>query len=207
MFIKMNMLTTDLVMGKLTDGRNWLSSLESLPCDRTFYYSDDIMSMMASQITGVLIVCSTVCSSADQRKRQSSMSLAFVWGIHRCLMDSLHKGPVTRKMFPFHDVIMHINGYGQTAATPLLTAVTPLLTHWSYCSLVLIHWYHSYQSLQDGQSWHPSNSFSKITTKEIMTSMPYVLSAKKQLLWQQSIGLPIIPGNRGNHISGTGLLT
>ena len=43
---------------------------------------------------------------ADQRKHQSSASLAFVKGIHRWPMDSPHKGPVTRKMFPFNDVIM-----------------------------------------------------------------------------------------------------
>ena len=72
----------------------------------TLHYSDVIMSAMASLITGVSIVCSTVCSGADQRKHQSSSSLAFVWGIHRWLVDSPRKGPVTRKMFPFHDVIM-----------------------------------------------------------------------------------------------------
>ena len=43
---------------------------------------------------------------ADQRKHQSSASLAFVRGIHRWPMNSLHKGPVTRKMFPFDDVFM-----------------------------------------------------------------------------------------------------
>ena len=41
------------------------------------------MSMMASQITSVSNVCSTVYSGAYQRKRQSSASLAFVRGIHR----------------------------------------------------------------------------------------------------------------------------
>ena len=64
------------------------------------------MSAMASQITGASIVCLTVCSGADQRKHQSSASLAFVSGIHRWLVDSPHKGPVTRKMFSFDDVIM-----------------------------------------------------------------------------------------------------
>ena len=44
---------------------------------------------------------------ADQRKHQSSASLAFVWGIHRRPVNSPHKGPVTRKMFPFDDVIMN----------------------------------------------------------------------------------------------------
>ena len=66
------------------------------------------MSTMASRITGVSIVCSTICSVADQRKHQSSASLAFVRGIHRWPADSPHKGPVTRKMFPFDDVIIII---------------------------------------------------------------------------------------------------
>ena len=43
---------------------------------------------------------------ADQRTHQSSASLAFVRGIYRWPMHSPHKGPVTRKMFSFHDVIM-----------------------------------------------------------------------------------------------------
>ena len=48
----------------------------------------------------------TIYSSVDQRKHQSSASLAFVGGIHRSPVNSPHKGPVTRKMFPFDDVIM-----------------------------------------------------------------------------------------------------
>ena len=49
----------------------------------------------------------TVFSGTDQRKYQSSVSLAFVRGIHRWPENSPHKGPVTRKMFPFDDVIMY----------------------------------------------------------------------------------------------------
>ena len=64
------------------------------------------MGAMASQITSLTIVYSTVYSDADQRKRQSSASLAFVWGIHQGPVNSPHKWPVTRKMFPFDDVIM-----------------------------------------------------------------------------------------------------
>ena len=64
------------------------------------------MGAMASQITSVSIVYSTVCPGIDQRKHQSSASLAFVRGIHRGPVNSPHKGPVTRKMFPFDDVIM-----------------------------------------------------------------------------------------------------
>ena len=69
-------------------------------CDRHNHYNDVIMKLMAFQITSVAIVYSTVYSGADQRKHQSSASLVFVWGIHRGLMNSPHKGPVTRKMFP-----------------------------------------------------------------------------------------------------------
>ena len=64
------------------------------------------MSVMASQITSLTIVYSTVYSGADQRKLQSSASLAFLRGIHRWPVNSPHKGPVTRKMLPFDDVIM-----------------------------------------------------------------------------------------------------
>ena len=68
--------------------------------------SDVIMGTIASQITSLTIVYSTVYSDADQRKHQSSASLAFVWGIHRGPVNSPHKWPVTRKMFPLDDVIM-----------------------------------------------------------------------------------------------------
>ena len=64
------------------------------------------MSFIASQITSLTIVYSTVYSGADQRKHQSSASLAFVWGIHRGPVNSPHKWPVTRKIFSFDDVIM-----------------------------------------------------------------------------------------------------
>ena len=70
------------------------------------HYSDVIMGMIVSQITSLTIVYSTLYSDADQRKHQSSASLAFVRGIHRGPVNSPHKWPVTRKMFPFDDVIM-----------------------------------------------------------------------------------------------------
>ena len=64
------------------------------------------MGAIASQITSLAIVYSTVYSDADQRKHQSSASLAFVRGNHRWPVNSPHKWPVTRKMFPFDDVTM-----------------------------------------------------------------------------------------------------
>ena len=73
------------------------------------HYTDVIMSVMASQITSLTIVYSTVYSGADQRKYHSSASLAFVRGIHRSPVNSPRKGPVTRKRYPFDDVIMSSN--------------------------------------------------------------------------------------------------
>ena len=64
------------------------------------------MGAIASQTTSFTIVYSIVYSHADKRKYQSSASLAFVRGIHRGPVNSPHKWPVTRKMFPFDDVIM-----------------------------------------------------------------------------------------------------
>ena len=76
--------------------------------DHPCHYNDVTMSAMASQITGLTIIYSTVYSDADQRKHQSSVSLASMRGIHRWPVNSPHKGPVTRKMFPFDDVIMRM---------------------------------------------------------------------------------------------------
>ena len=74
---------------------------------KCLHYNDVIMSTMASQITSLTIVFSIVYSGADQRKHHNSASLAFVMGIHRGQVNSPHKGPVTRKMCPFDDVIMY----------------------------------------------------------------------------------------------------
>ena len=74
----------------------------------SIHYSDIIMSAMASQITNLTIVYSTVYSVTDQRKHQSTASLAIVRGIHQCPVNSSHKWPVTRKIFPFDDVIIYI---------------------------------------------------------------------------------------------------
>ena len=100
--------------------QTWILQLRDFSCGKTSYrfvnrgpglsehYSDVIMGVMASQITSLTIVYSTVYSGTDQRKHQSSTSLAFVRGIHRWPLNSPHKWPVTRKMFPFDDVIMKL---------------------------------------------------------------------------------------------------
>ena len=73
-----------------------------------YHFNDIIISAMASRITSLTIVYSTIHSGEDQRKHQSPASLAFVRRIHRWLVNSPHKGPVTRKTFPFDDVLMWV---------------------------------------------------------------------------------------------------
>ena len=111
------------------------------------------MSMMASQIASLTIVYSIVYSGADQRKLQSSMSLAFVRGIHCWPVNSLHKGPVTRKMFPFDDVIMsygwlsssgHGHGWYHVASIRHVTLVvitgTTILAPYHYGKSLQLIW-------------------------------------------------------------------
>ena len=85
------------------------------------HYGDVIMSAMESQITSVSMVSSTVCSNADQRKRQSSASLGLVGGFTGELSSPK---PVARKVFPFDDVIMIISS--------LVHLNVHLWLHWKY---------------------------------------------------------------------------
>ena len=78
----------------------------SMKYEYFIHYSDITMGGIVSQITSLAIVYSTVYSGVDQGKHQSSASLAFVWGIHRWPVNSPHKRPVMRRMFPFDDVII-----------------------------------------------------------------------------------------------------
>ena len=82
----------------------WIPGCNRFACRN--HYSDVIMSAMVSQINGVSSAYSTVCSGVDQRRHQRSAPLAFVRGLHRRPVNSPHKEPVMRKMFPFDDVIM-----------------------------------------------------------------------------------------------------
>ena len=106
------------------------------------HYNDVIRSLIASQITSLTIVCSTGYSGADQRKHQSSASLAFVLGIHRWPVNSPHKGPVTRKMLPFDDVIMYM--CRETGSSLVLAMACHLFgvkrIWWLYRS-ILVEWY------------------------------------------------------------------
>ena len=113
--------------------------IEWIPKWCRVHYNGVIMGTIVSQITSLTIVYSTVYSGADQRKHQSSASPAFVRGIHRWLMNYPHKWRVTRKIFPFDDVIMRsmIKGEAQeqlyVCKNPSFTSAN-LLKMWHYIS-------------------------------------------------------------------------
>ena len=109
-------------------------------CGLNIHYSDVIMNPMASQITGVSLVCTTVCSGTDQRKHQSSASLAFVSGIHWWPVDSPHKGPVTRIFFSVwwrHHDMQQNNQVKAIWHAPYHTCFRHHTTEWQF-SLVCI---------------------------------------------------------------------
>ena len=92
------------------------------------HYSDVIMGPMASQLTSLTIDYSTVYSGADQRKHQSSTSLAFVRGIHQWPVNFPHKWPVTRNTFPCwwrHHAFTELPQYYTTS--PLLPSLRSCL--------------------------------------------------------------------------------
>ena len=91
------------------------------------HYDDVIMTTMASQITSLTVVYSSIYSAADQRKHQSSALLAFCAGNSPGRVNSPHKGPVTRKMFPFDDVIMH---YPNQWLFSILTHIDVIRPQW-----------------------------------------------------------------------------
>ena len=98
----------DLRNQNISDNDSFLPDCPGLSTNtaKIWHYGDVIMGAIASLITSVSIVCSTVWSGADQRKHQSCASLAFVRGIRWWTVDSPHKATVTRKMFSFVDIIM-----------------------------------------------------------------------------------------------------
>ena len=93
------------------------------------------MTMLASQITSLTVVYSIVYSGVHQRKHQSSASLAFVREIHRGPVNFPHKWPVTRKMFPFDDVIMWMIPY-------IMYQTGPFKFRWAIGHIYYSSYYH-----------------------------------------------------------------
>ena len=123
------------------------------------------MSAIASKITSLTIVYSSVYSGADQRKHQNSTSLAFVWGIHRWPMNSPHKGPVTRKMFPFDDVIMNT-----IDSDTLISSYNWLIEHSWFHLLLYFRW--ATISLDGEYTFYTTIITSNADSVPILTALP-----------------------------------
>ena len=114
------------------------------------------MGATASQTTSLSIVYSTVYSDVDQRKHQRSASLAFVWGIHRGPVNSPHKWPVTRKMFPFDDVIMRLPQIYALTTTLMTYTNIDVLTSLKFEVLTFYHWNTNIFQTKPGQRQQPT---------------------------------------------------
>ena len=114
----------------------------------TKHYNDVIIRAMASQITSIAIVYSTVYSRRRPKKTSKPRVIGLCEGIHRWPVNSPHKGPVTRKMLPFDDVIMKL---GVKLAKPnwLTRKLVPF--HTGICKVVSDYMYNETESL-DHQS-------------------------------------------------------
>ena len=124
----------------LMDGRACISS--GYP---NLHYDDVIMTTMASQITSLTVVNSTVYSDADQRKHQTPASLAFVWGSHRDRWIPRTKGQLRGKCFHlmtsswitiFHNQCMDFNELSMIIAYPYPMA--SLVELWNLHSIIRI---------------------------------------------------------------------
>ena len=113
------------------------------------HYCDVIMSAKASQITSVSIVCSIVGAGADQRKHQSSASLAFVWVIHRWSVNSPHKRPVTRKCFH-----LMTSSY-DTSSYMHITCLTDILHIWGQAHIYWVSWWKAQLGIQTNITRRP----------------------------------------------------
>ena len=124
---------------------------------------------MASQITGVSIVYSTVCSGADQRKHQSSASLAFVSGIYRWQLNSPQRESVTHKIFPFDDVIMPIRILWSTYDRMALCTFT---RPWP-SPLVMLAWTADELSCGQASDWYThTHTYTRTDTQTQAMTMP-----------------------------------
>ena len=96
------------------------------------------VTMSASQITSLAIVYWSVYSGTDQIKPQSSSPLAIVRGINRWPVNTPHKWPITRKVFPFGDVIMlyEVQGWKESYSRQLVVKFKIIYRDYTDCDFV-----------------------------------------------------------------------
>ena len=96
------------------------------------HYNIIIMSAMASQITRLTIIYSAFYSGEDQRKKSKLCVTGLRAENSPWPVNSPHKGPVTREMFPFDDVIMPTTcGLSSSWKSACLTLRLTLVTNGS----------------------------------------------------------------------------
>ena len=83
----------------------WINAVPGFSC----HFGDVVMGDIASQITSLAIVCSTVYSGTDQRKHQSSASLVFVRGIHRWIPAQMASNAENISIWWRHHAYCHTN--------------------------------------------------------------------------------------------------
>ena len=115
-------------------------------------YNDVIMSALASKWPAPQLFTQSFIQGTDQRKHQSSASPAFVWGIHRWSVNSPHKRPVTRKMFPFADVIMKKGRREQANKHPMRSYISYSSIH-IFSSRSFIHWVDGRITARSREEW------------------------------------------------------
>ena len=143
------------------------------------------MSAIASKITSLTIVFSTVFSDAGQRKHQSSASLAFVQGIHRGPVNSPHKWPVTRKMFAFGDVIMKMTW-------SLVTQLTGDQSQHQFKQWLVLFFWKSTDKRSQGSLADIWRNHNVIITSKQRTTSPHHFDVIMTLsLCHESVGYPL----------------
>ena len=123
-------------------GSNWTEVQWIARSDVPDHYNDVIMSLMSSLITSLTIVYWSVYSGTDQRKHQSSASLAFVRGIHRWPVNSPHKKASNAEnvsIWRRHHVLSSIC-FDALDLVIFCTEWQPvsILTHHSFCITILL---------------------------------------------------------------------
>ena len=76
---------------------------------------------------------------AQIKKNSKLRATGLCWGIHRWPVNSPHKGPVARKMFPFHDVINNIRNLGVIAWTRNVCCLFLSVGIWFYLRWKMYH--------------------------------------------------------------------
>ena len=160
------------------------------------HYSDVIMGAVASEITSFTIVYATIYSGADQRKHQSSASLAFVWGFHRWPVNSPHKWPIRRRHqedpgswstfnWPIFPCDLNSMRILICSDTNCINVINPFSTTWylQCIGLCKIQW----QS--DGQEWNLPNSQIPECTCAISHNAPFRTEMCTFLFWMEHCGI------------------